>query len=131
MVEELDEEIAHADVDEHTREELEEIEHEIEDIEEEIDDLQEKEQNLLSRFFQKIFGSSKKIDLEDDFQEEISIPSPRQEEKEALSQETKEVLRLLHKWLSKLSPEQIHAFRRSEDFNRYKDLLEAYGIVKK
>lgn len=95
-----------------------------------MQDLAEKEKGLIARFFNKLFGSSKVPELEDDFDDEPIIPQKSQEDL-AIEEETREVLRLLHKWLSRLPPEQIYAFRRSEEFERYKTLLQHYGVAKK
>ncbi|MFP4523076.1 MAG: hypothetical protein ACLFNM_00820 [Candidatus Woesearchaeota archaeon] len=130
----MEEEIQEAHVsDPQTYDELESIEEEVQNLDEEVETLENKKQNLMARFFQKLFSSSKKSvddeDIEEISQEDISATV---EHKESLVQEeTKEVLKAMHKWLSKLPPEQIEAFRRSEDFDRYKALLQHYGVARK
>ena len=48
-----------------------------------------------------------------------------------LKEDTRHVLKSIHKWLSKLSPEHIDSFRRSPDFIKYKEILEEYDLIKK
>lgn len=127
----LEEEIQEAHIKGPEQEELEEIAHEIDDIEDAEDSLEEKRENLLTRFFSTLFGRKKaepSQEVEEISQEQIQQTVTQEED--ALREETKQVLKNIHKWLSKLPPEQIDAFRRSPDFEQYKDVLERYGLVK-
>lgn len=130
----MEEEIQEAQIaDPQMYEELESMEEEVESIDEEMQSLETKKQSVLSQFFKSLFGSSRKSIDEDDI-EEISqedIDASVAQRESLVEEETKEVLKAMHKWLSKLPPEQIEAFRRSEDFDRYKALLQHYGVAKR
>jgi len=41
-----------------------------------------------------------------------------------------EIIKIQHRWLLKLSPQKLMEFRNSEDFKRYKEVLEKYGIAR-
>lgn len=56
------------------------------------------------------------------------MPEEIQEEDE--TQELKETIKVLHRWLEKLPPEQITAFKNSEDFEKYKEALKKLGLTK-
>lgn len=110
-------------------EEIVEIEEEIETVDEAVEELEEKRDSLLRRLFKSLFGIKSKS-AEEDIDEDLiaqNIPSPDAE----LKDETKKVLKSLHRWISKLPPEHIESFRRSQDFIDYKDILDKYGILKK
>ncbi|MDD3175278.1 MAG: hypothetical protein PHU51_02270 [Candidatus Nanoarchaeia archaeon] len=110
-------------------EEITEIEEEIETVDEAVEELEEKRDSLLRRLFKSLFGIKSKS-AEEDIDEDLiaqNIPSPDAE----LKDETKKVLKSLHRWISKLPPEHIESFRRSQDFIDYKDILDKYGILKK
>lgn len=113
---------------EDVREEVYEIEDELDDVETEVEELEEKRENLIKRFF-SIFRSSRSDfpDEEIDFEHSEAVElNPA----EVLKTETRQTLKIIHKWISRLPPEQIDAFKRSPDFNRYKDLLEKYNLLK-
>ena len=112
--------------------ELEEIEEELEDVDEEVEELEDVREGLLTRFFRILRGGNRRsvYDDEDGDIDPSVVASQMGESREALENETRAVLKLIHKWLGKLPPEQITAFRRSPDFNRYKDLLDKYGLIK-
>ncbi len=110
-------------------EEIVEIEEELETVDEAVEELEEQREGLLRRLFKSLFGTKSKS-IEEDIDEDLvaqQMPSLEEETKE----ETKKVLKALHRWISKLSPEHIEAFRRSQDFVDYKELLDKYGILKK
>lgn len=102
---------------------LEEVEEEVEEINEEIEELEEKRDSLWSRFL-KSMRSSRKSDeeMKEELLEKV-IP--------ALDADMKETLKMLHKWLEKLSPQEMRAFKASNDFLVYKNTLERYGLIKK
>ncbi|MFH1770979.1 MAG: hypothetical protein ABH828_05500 [archaeon] len=121
-------------LDEGDKIELEEIEGEIEAIEDEETDLEgmeeeleERKEGLMSRLFQKIaiFRSKKAEDYGDeDFEDEHFDKDP------VIEEEVKEALKIAHNWLGHLSPIKTTAFKRSDDFKRYKEILLKYGLVK-
>lgn len=113
---------------EEAEEELEHVEEEIEEVDEEAHEIEDRRESLLTRFF-NILRGGRREEYEEDIPEEVvrQTINPGGDE---LSAETREVLKLIHKWISRLSPEQIAAFKRSPDFKRYKDLLDQYGLIK-
>ncbi|MCF7799140.1 hypothetical protein K9M74_04510 [Candidatus Woesearchaeota archaeon] len=106
-------------------EEVEEVEDEIEHVQEEVQELEDQREGLLSRLF-SLFRRAK---VSEEYEED-SVGEPVVDEQELLKRETRETLRVIHKWIGRLSPDQINAFKRSPDFQRYKDLLDKYGLIK-
>jgi hypothetical protein len=106
-------------------EEVADVEDEIEHIEEDVQELEEKREGLLTRLF-SLFRRAK-IDDEVDIEPEQEVEL---DENELLIKETREALRMIHHWVSKLPPEQINAFKRSPDFQKYKTILDKYGLIK-
>ncbi len=107
--------------------ELQSLEEEVREVDTEETLLEVEKQSAIARFFGMLFG---KRGMNDDFEEinEEQVESAVQED--TLKDETRVVLKALHKWISRLPPDQIEAFRRSQDFEMYKSLLEKYGLVK-
>ncbi len=60
---------------------------------------------------------------EDDFEEVAAQP--------AVDEDVKEVLKITFKWLKQMDPEQIEQIKRSPDFEKYKAVLDKYGLIKK
>ncbi|MBN1175977.1 hypothetical protein JXA48_05015 [Candidatus Woesearchaeota archaeon] len=122
----LDEEID--DFPEDIQEEIHEIEDELDDVEHEVEELEEKRESLIKRFF-SIFRSNRSSVEEEmpDFEHSHDVEL---DPAEVLKAETRQTLKIIHKWISRLPPEQIDAFKRSPDFNRYKELLEKYNLLK-
>lgn len=114
-------------------EEIKQKETEIKEIEGDIQELEEveaedevKKEAVLSRMFSKLknfFGPGKDDDFDDAQEEKAAEALP-------LDEEIKEVLKLTHKWITKLPPEELHAFRTSPDFEKYKTVLKKYGLIK-
>lgn len=109
---------------------LENMEDEVKNIEEETEILESEKQNVVSRFFSTLFGK-RKSSLDDEFEVEVD---PSQVEaavqQDSLKDETRIVLKSLHKWISRLPPDQIDAFKRSPEFEQYKELLDRYGLIR-
>lgn len=103
---------------------LEDIEEDIEHIDEEIEELEEEREGMMSRFLKKMRKSRSKseAELKDDLLDEV-VP--------VIDEDVKEVLKILHLWLEKLPNQDLRAFRVSNDFEKYKAVLEKYGLVKK
>ncbi len=119
------------DLSEEDVEEIEEVEEELEEVNHEVEELEDVREGLLSRFFRLLRGGNRQDDnIEGEDVPEDIVAQQLSDSREALENETRMVLKLVHKWLGKLPPEQITAFRRSPDFNRYKDLLDKYGLIK-
>lgn len=121
------------DVPEDQKAKLEELEGEIEAIEDEEsqiedmeEDLERRRQGLLKTFFSRLgfFGGSRRIY----FEEEYDVPEENL--KPQFDEDVKEVLKITHGWLEKLPIRQKKAFKESEDFEKYKEILLKYGLVK-
>ncbi len=121
-------------LDEEDQEIIEEIEEEIEDLDEEVDELETKKMGLFAKLFSFLRGSRSEEDSfeegEDIDPELVASTIGQHQKNEDLINETRIVLKSLHRWLSKLPPEQIEAFKRSPDFSKYKDLLDKYGLIR-
>ena len=98
--------------------ELEEMEHEMKEVDDEVEELEEKREGILGRFLKKMRG-------EKEMPEDLEDATPE------IDPEVREVLKTLHKWLGKLSPGDLRAFKQSPDFAQYKALLEKYNLIKK
>lgn len=121
---EIDEELP-----EDVLEEVEQIEEEIETVDEAVEELEDKRDSLLRRMFKKIFGVKEYV--EEESVDENLVRSQIEQSQNDLKNETRIVLKSIHKWLSKLPREQIDSFRRSPDFIKYRDLLEKYDLIRK
>jgi hypothetical protein len=98
-----------------------------EDFEDEAENFHakdKKEGGFMSKLFN--FGSKKR-------QEQEEAESEDMLERQRLSQnveDLKDTIKVLHKWLEKLPPERISEFKRSPDFEKYKDGLRKLGLIK-
>ena len=72
-------------------------------------------------FISKIFGGKKKQD-----EEEQLLQQQQQQDLDDM----KETIKILHKWLEKLPPERIAEFKKSPDFEMYKEGLRKLGLIK-
>lgn len=68
------------------------------------------------------FGKKK----EDDYETIETAPA-----QPVLDEEVKEVLKITFKWLKQMDPEQIEEIKASPDFEKYKRVLDKYGLIKK
>ncbi|MEM3373865.1 MAG: hypothetical protein QXE31_01460 [Candidatus Woesearchaeota archaeon] len=90
------------------------------------DDLKsEKKAKKSKGFFAKI-RSWFSEEAEFDEEEEETI----EEKKEILPDDIKEVLKIQNKWLSKLPKEVLHEFKNTEDYQKYKETLKKYNLIK-
>jgi len=48
-----------------------------------------------------------------------------------LDEDVKEVLKITFKWLKAMDPDQVDEIKASEDFEKYKRVLDKYGLIKK
>lgn len=106
---------------------IKDIEAQEEELEEDYEELEEKREGLLQRLFS--FLSGKRKDEEEEYDDEYE----GEDVDDAASireQETRATLKIIHKWIGRLPPEQIDQFKRSPDFQKYKDLLEMYNLIK-
>lgn len=109
---------------------VEEVEHEIEDIDHQIEELEGRRQGFFAWLASLVRSKPNEVEEDEDLDPDL-VAQTLQESQEELFEETKDVLKRLHVWISRLPPEQIEAFKRSPDFNAYKDLLDKYGLTKK
>ena len=118
------------DLPENVREDVEHIERDIGEIDEEVEELEDEREGLLRRLFKRMFSSNVEEEADEDIDPEL-VNEQLERADEQLKHETKLVLKFVHKWLSKLPPDHIDAFKRSPDFEAYRDLLEKYDLIKK
>jgi hypothetical protein len=85
---------------------------------------EKKEGGFMRRLF--IFGTKKK---EEEPEEDNGAMMAQQQQQQNI-EDLKETIKILHKWLEKLPPERISEFKRSPDFEKYKDGLRKLGLIK-
>jgi len=107
-------------------EEVEEIEDEEEQLHEMEEELEEKKSGILAGIMRMLGLYRRSPDeLEDEFEEDFEAePQP------VIDEDVKEVLKITHSWITKLSPRYLKAFKASDDFVQYKVILEKYGLIK-
>ena len=71
----------------------------------------------------KWFSSSK--EQEDDYE---TVQQPAQP---VIDEDVKEVLKITFKWLKQMDPETVDEIKASEDFEKYKKVLDKYGLIKR
>ena len=95
----------------------------IEEIDEEIEELEEVRESLWTRFLRSMRSSRRsEAELRDDILDDV-VP--------AIDTDVKDVLKVMHKWLERLPSNDMNQFKRSEDFEQYKTILEKYDLIKK
>jgi hypothetical protein len=102
-----------------------EKEEEVKEIKEEEAVLVEEREGLLTKFFGRI-NIFKRRPME---AAEVSVDEVEKEP--AIDPEVVEVLKIMHKWLNELPPGKKRSFKASNDFKKYKEVLEKHGLVKK
>lgn len=120
---------------EEVHEEVGETEQELHELEGEVEEIEDYQESVIKKFFTLLRLGRRKKSSNDEYadeipQEMVDKAMGKDAKREALYAETRAVLKLTHKWISKLSPDQIDAFKRSSDFERYKNLLDEYGLTK-
>jgi hypothetical protein len=102
---------------------LEELEDEIEEVDHEIEELEVVRESLWERFMNRLRRSGRSEgDLKDELLDEV-VP--------VIDEDVKETLKMLHSWLERLPPGEMQSFKRSDDFQQYRVMLEKYGLIKK
>ena len=66
----------------------------------------------------------------DENDEEV-VDMPQEEVHSLLFDDMKEALKIQNKWLNKLPSDVKKEFKGSEDFKRYKEILEKHNLIKK
>ncbi len=97
---------------------------EVEDFYEE--GFKEEKKGGIFEWLSSIFKGKQEDEMENTLEEESFIP----EEKNELSEDVQEVLKLSFKWLQELRPSKLREFKFSDDFKKYKEVLVKYGIAK-
>lgn len=110
---------------EETEKEIVEKEEEIKEIREEEEELVEKRESQLGKFFGNInIFKRRRMDT-------VEVETDVYQEAPVLDEEVVEVLKVMHKWIDQLTPSKKRSFKASNDFKKYKGVLEKYGLVKK
>ena len=110
---------------EDTENEIVEKEAEVKEIKQKEEKLVEKRESMLTKFFEKVNVFKRKP------MEAVQHHSDEYEKEEpVLDQEVIEVIKIAHKWLGELTPGKKRSFKASADFQKYKEVLEKYGLVK-
>lgn len=105
---------------------LESLEENIEEIQEKEDEMEEKREGIVKRFL-KLLRRPVKDNYSDE--EEIVHASEMNKAEKDIDQ-LKNVVKITHKWLERLPPEELNAFKKSEDFQKYKDALKQLKLIK-
>lgn len=121
------------------KKELEQMETKIEEVdkmEEEVEETFEQErEGLLKRFFKKL-RSTKKTDAAEesglgvDADEITPTDSGHAHAHESADDETRELLKRMHDWITQLPPEKLKEFKNSEDFQLYTKVLKKHNLIK-
>ena len=110
---------------EDTEKEIVEKEEEVKEIKQKEEKLVEKREGMLTKFFEKVNVFKRKP------MEAVQHQSDEYEKEEpVLDQDVVEVIKIAHKWLGELTPGKKRSFKASADFQKYKEVLEKYGLVK-
>lgn len=108
---------------EETEKEIIEKEGEIKEIKQEEEELIERREGLLTRFFGKI-NIFKRRPMK-------IVEMPVEEEEAVLDEDLIDVIKISHKWLEQLTPIKKRSFKASKDFQKYKEALKKYGLIRK
>ncbi len=113
-------------------EEIEVVEEEIEPEDTEEDKTPPEEEpepvreSLLSKFLKKL-GFGKNLHR---VEEERIEAEAQQEKNEEFRKDFREFAKIAHKWVEKLPSEKKKEFKRKEEFQKYKEILEKHGLLK-
>jgi len=126
------------DLTDEERERLEAMEDEIESVKElesadpeHAEIYEEARESMLERFFQSLRLFKHKHQLEDEEEQVLEAEEHIEEEKQQVDEDMKEVLKITHRWLEKLSKRNKEAFRESEDYEKYTDILVKHGLARR
>ncbi|MAE13482.1 hypothetical protein CMO92_02870 [Candidatus Woesearchaeota archaeon] len=104
-------------------EEIKEIEQEIDELEHVEEEVEERREGLIALLINKIRSLNKgEKELEEEFVEEVS--------KLTVDKDLKEAFSIAHNWIEKLPPKKKDEFKKSPEFQRYKEILNNYGLIK-
>jgi hypothetical protein len=103
-------------------EELKEEYEDLDDMEEDVEELEEQIEEKKESIFKKllnVFKTNPKDEVEE-FDEMLD-----------LNEDVKEVIKILTNWIKQLPLDKLKEFKNSEDFQKYKEVLNNYNLIKK
>jgi len=110
---------------EDTEKEIMDREEEVKEIKQEEEALVERREGLLTRFFGRVnIFKRRPMEQVESHEQAYEADEP------ALDEEVIELIKIAHKWLNELTPGKKRSFKASNDFKKYKEVLEKYGLVK-
>lgn len=119
---------------------LEAMEQDIEAVEEaeatstdaeEIELLEEAREGMLARFFQTFRFFERRHRVDDEAMAVMEAEEELAQKEAEMDADVKDVLKIAHTWLGKLTKRHREAFMESDDYQRYVAVLEKYGVAKK
>lgn len=90
--------------------------------------VEEERESLLDKFFGLFRGYGRRHKTEEALEAAAYI---EEEVVPQLDEDVKEVLRIIHSWLNRLPKRVRDDFKKSNDFQKYRKLLEKYSLAKK
>ncbi|MCF7871689.1 hypothetical protein K9L97_01525 [Candidatus Woesearchaeota archaeon] len=106
--------------------ELENMQDDVEDIQAAEDAMELEREGIFKRFLKLL-----RLGGRSDFPEEEEVLESVAEQKALeLEESFKDTVKMLHKWLEMLPAEKMDQFKRSDDFQRYKEVLKKLGMIK-
>jgi hypothetical protein len=96
--------------------ELKEDYEELEDLEE---DVEEEKEGILQKLMSFFSTSKEEPEIIEEVRDEFS-----------LNDDIKDAFRFLTKWIEKLPEKELKKFKESEDFEKYKQVLRKYNMIK-
>lgn len=101
-------------------------ESEIEAIDDLEDGLEVRREGVLRRFFKRLRIGFRGSSVDDEGVDDFEYVEEEVDDLEDI----KEVIKITHRWLEELPPEVIERFKRSSDFEKYKQVLKKLGMIK-
>ncbi len=92
---------------------------------------EEARESMIERFFQSLRFFKHKHKLEDEEEHVLEAEEELEEEKQQIDEDMKEVLKITHNWLEKLSKRNKDAFKESEDYQKYTNILVKHGLARR
>lgn len=92
---------------------------------------EERKASMWERFFQNMRLFKQRHRVEEEAEAIYAVEDELVEEKAKVDEDVKEVIKITHKWLGRLSKRQKDEFMDSSDYEQYKAILVKYGLAKK
>lgn len=109
-------------------EDIQQLEEEYEELDEAEQAIEERKESIFSRIMNKIRHATIEEEQVETFDDDGNIVYD--EDTFIIPDDLKEALRIQNVWLGKLSHAQMNAFKVSEDYKRYQNILRKYGLIK-